>query len=113
MELIRELMLHVIVLVFFTTLLDLLLPDGTFRSYIKMVMGLFVVMSLLQPTISLLQRDNAVSVQQHIVQNMVMAEATRQSEELSKKQQQLQETIQRYWETAQQEQIQTEYGERE
>ena len=57
MELVRTVMLNVIVLVFFATVLDLLLPDGSFRSYIKMAMGFFTVLVLVQPAINLLQHD--------------------------------------------------------
>ena len=57
MELVRTVMLNVIVLVFFATVLDLLLPDGRFRSYIKMAMGFFTVLVLVQPAVNLLQHD--------------------------------------------------------
>ncbi len=57
MELIRTMMLNVILIVFLTTLLDLLLPDGSMRSYVKMTMGFFVVLTLLQPVMQLLQPD--------------------------------------------------------
>lgn len=57
MELIRTVMLNVIAIVFFTTLLDALLPDGSMRSYLKMAMGFFVVLTFLQPVMQLLQPD--------------------------------------------------------
>jgi stage III sporulation protein AF len=50
-------MLNVIAIVFFTTLLDALLPDGSMRSYLKMAMGFFVVLTFLQPVMQLLQPD--------------------------------------------------------
>ena len=43
MELIRNVMLNIIILVFFTATLDYLLPEGSFRSYIKMAMGVILV----------------------------------------------------------------------
>lgn len=75
MELFRTVMLNVIVLVFFTTVLDLLLPNGSFRSYIKMAMGFFAVLTLLQPAIQLLQQDSLTSLQQSALQaeQMVLA----------------------------------------
>ncbi|MBR4945192.1 MAG: stage III sporulation protein AF [Peptococcaceae bacterium] len=57
MELIRTVMLNVIVMVFLTTILDLLLPDGNMRRYVKMIMGFFVVLTLLQPVMNVLQPD--------------------------------------------------------
>ena len=57
MELIRTVMLNVIAIVFFTTLLDTLLPDGSMRSYLKMAMGFFIVLTFLQPVMQLLRPD--------------------------------------------------------
>ena len=53
METIRTVMLNIIIIVFLTTLLDLLLPEGSMRGYIKMTMGFFVVLTLLQPVMKL------------------------------------------------------------
>lgn len=53
METLRTVMLNIILIVFLTTLLDLLLPEGSMRSYIKMTMGFFVVLTLLQPVMKL------------------------------------------------------------
>ena len=60
MELIRTVMLNVIVMVFLTTVLDLLLPDGTMRRYVKMIMGFFVVLTLLQPVMKILEPDGMI-----------------------------------------------------
>ena len=53
----RAVMLNVLVIVFLTTVLDLLLPDGTMRRYVKMTMGFFVVLTLLQPVMQLVQPE--------------------------------------------------------
>ena len=55
MELIRNIMLNIIILVFFTATLDYLLPEGSFRSYIKMAMGVIFVLIILQPVVQILQ----------------------------------------------------------
>jgi stage III sporulation protein AF len=55
MELIRNVMLNIIILVFFTATLDYLLPEGSFRSYIKMAMGVILVLIILQPVVQILQ----------------------------------------------------------
>jgi stage III sporulation protein AF len=55
MELIRNVMLNIIILMFFTATLDYLLPEGSFRSYIKMAMGVILVLIILQPVVQILQ----------------------------------------------------------
>ena len=55
MELIRNIMLNIIILVFFTATLDYLLSEGSFRSYIKMAMGVILVLIILQPVVQILQ----------------------------------------------------------
>ena len=55
MELIRNIMLNIIILVFFTATLDYLLPEGSFRSYIKMAMGVILILIILQPVVQILQ----------------------------------------------------------
>jgi stage III sporulation protein AF len=55
MELISNIMLNIIILVFFTATLDYLLPEGSFRSYIKMAMGVILVLIILQPVVQILQ----------------------------------------------------------
>lgn len=57
MELIRTVMLNVIAIVFLTTLLDVLLPEGNMRGYLKMTMGFFVVLTLMQPAVQLFQPE--------------------------------------------------------
>ncbi len=110
MELVRAIMLNVIVLVFFTTILDLLLPDGTFRSYIKMAMGLFTMLTLLQPMIQLAQPDQMTAVEQKLTQSedTIRIELVQQSNRMTQKREQLRSTMQFYWEAAQQAQMQSE-----
>ena len=57
MELLRMVMLNVIAIVFLTTLLDLLLPEGSMRGYLKMALGFFVVLTLLQPVQQIFRPD--------------------------------------------------------
>ena len=53
MEMLRAMMLNILVMIFLTTMLDLLLPEGSLRGYVKMTMGFFVVLTLLQPVMQL------------------------------------------------------------
>ncbi len=55
MEWIRSIMLNIVILVFFSAVLDFLLPEGSFRSYIKMAMGVLLVLVILQPVMQILQ----------------------------------------------------------
>lgn len=70
METIRTVLLNLLVIVFLTTLLDLLLPEGSMRSYIKMTMGFFVVLTMLQPVLQLLHSDNMLQHWQLAVPTM-------------------------------------------
>ena len=58
METVRVVMINLLVMIFFTTVLDLLLPEGSLRSYLKMTMGFFVMLTLLQPVLQLADPDN-------------------------------------------------------
>lgn len=53
METLRAMMLNILVMIFLTTLLDFLLPEGSLRGYVKMTMGFFVVLTLMQPIMQL------------------------------------------------------------
>lgn len=64
MEVIRTIMRNVLFLVFVTTLLDLLLPEGSLRGYLKMTMGFFVVLTLLQPVAQLADPQNMMQAWQ-------------------------------------------------
>jgi len=77
MEMLRTMMLNIIVLLFFATVLDLLLPGSSFRGYIKMAMGFFTVLTMLQPAVQILHPDDWESAKYKAVQTgqMVMAEA--------------------------------------
>lgn len=54
MEVLKELVRGIVLLIILTTFLDMLLPSGKMRPYLKMVMGLFVLVSILNPLISAL-----------------------------------------------------------
>ncbi len=58
MEWIRVIMLNIVLLVFFAAVMDFLLPNSSFRNYIKMAMGVFIVLTILQPVMQLLQTSN-------------------------------------------------------
>ncbi|MDX9872098.1 MAG: stage III sporulation protein AF [Clostridia bacterium] len=54
MEVLKELVRGIVLLIILTAFLDMLLPSNKMRPYLKMVMGLFILVSILNPLISAL-----------------------------------------------------------
>jgi stage III sporulation protein AF len=48
MDVLRELIQTIIVIVVLAVLVEMLLPGGDMRRYVKMVMGLLIIMAVLQ-----------------------------------------------------------------
>ena len=69
MDLVRTILLTLILLLFFTTILDLLLPSDHFRSYIKMAMGVITVLTLWNPIVQLSQTNHV----EHLAQTAMVA----------------------------------------
>lgn len=62
MEVLTELVRNVIVIVLLTTFLDLLLPSSNMQRFVKVIMGLFILVSVLTPVLSLLSREQDFAV---------------------------------------------------
>jgi len=56
-EVIRELIQTIIVIVVLAVLVEMLLPSGDMRRYVKMVMGLLIIMAILQAAAGVLHSD--------------------------------------------------------
>lgn len=54
----KELLVNVTVIVFLTTMMDLLLPNSKMQPFIQMVMGLFIIVTILNPILKLIQPEN-------------------------------------------------------
>ena len=52
MEVIKELVCNVVIIILLTTFLDMLLPSGGLRPFVKVIMGLFVLVSMLNPVLN-------------------------------------------------------------
>ena len=52
---IRIILLNIVGLVFFAAVMEFLLPNSSFRNYIKMTVGVVIVLTILQPVAELLQ----------------------------------------------------------
>lgn len=53
METLRNIVQNILIIILLTTLLEMLLPDGDMRRYVRLVMGLFVIMVVINPVLSL------------------------------------------------------------
>ena len=53
----KELLINVTVIIFLTTVLDMLLPEGKMQPFVRMVMGLFIIVTILSPILNLINKD--------------------------------------------------------
>ena len=80
---------EIVLIVFITTFFDLLLPNGALTNFTRMVMGLFLLISILNPMICLLEED-ALLGSWHLLQSTeeakeVLAQGERLLQEQSQK----------------------------
>lgn len=62
MEVFKELIRDIVLIILLTTFLDMLLPSNKMRPYLKMVMGLFILVSILNPVLNLILRQQNIEV---------------------------------------------------
>lgn len=62
MEVFKELIRDIVLVILLTTFLDMLLPSNKMRPYLKMVMGLFILVSILNPVLNLILRQQNIEV---------------------------------------------------
>jgi len=53
METLKNIVQNILIIILLTTLLEMLLPEGDMRRYVRLVMGLFVIMVVLNPVLAL------------------------------------------------------------
>ena len=58
---ISEIVRNIAILVLLTTFLDMLLPTNNAQRFIKVVMGLFIMVTILNPIVSLIHKDLEIS----------------------------------------------------
>jgi stage III sporulation protein AF len=61
MELIADWLRQIVLLVLIATFIDLLLPNHSMDRYVKLVMGLLIILAILSPVFSLIRKDWDVS----------------------------------------------------
>lgn len=62
MEVLKELVRNVVVIVMLTAFLDMILPSSTMRPYVKLAMGLFILVTLLTPILTFVLHDREFEV---------------------------------------------------
>lgn len=62
MEILRDLVREIAIIVLLAGFLEMLLPTSSMKSFVKVVMGLFIIVTVLSPISSLLGRDIAFEV---------------------------------------------------
>jgi stage III sporulation protein AF len=53
LDVLRNIVQNILIIIMLTTLLEMLLPKGDMRRYVRLVMGLFIIMVVLHPVLSL------------------------------------------------------------
>ena len=62
MEVLADLVRNVIVIILLTTFLDMLLPSSSMQRFVKVIMGLFVLVAVLTPVLNIFTRDQDFAV---------------------------------------------------
>ncbi|WP_028775623.1 stage III sporulation protein AF [Shimazuella kribbensis] len=58
MEWVSDWIRQIILIIFIATFIDLLLPSSSLERYVKLIMGLIIVVSILQPVLQLVLRED-------------------------------------------------------
>ncbi|GAW94162.1 stage III sporulation protein AF [Calderihabitans maritimus] len=85
MDILRDLVRNLAVIVLLAGFAEMLLPNSDMRRYVKLVMGLFVLITVLNPVVTLLEKQQLnfeVSAWQYSVGNEALDTILRKSEEL-------------------------------
>jgi len=62
LEVFKELIRDIVLIIMLTTFLDMLLPSNSMRPYLKMVMGLFILVSIINPVLNLILNNQDLEV---------------------------------------------------
>lgn len=62
MEVVKGLIRDIVLVIMLTTFLDMLLPSNKMRPYLQMVMGLFILVSIINPVLNLILRQQNIEV---------------------------------------------------
>ncbi|MDA8233781.1 MAG: stage III sporulation protein AF [Clostridia bacterium] len=62
MDIIREMVRNIAIIVVLTSLLEMLLPVSNMQRFVRVVMGLFIIITLLNPVLALVDKEVAFQV---------------------------------------------------
>ena len=62
MEVVIEMIRNVVMIILLTTFLDMLLPSGSLKPFVKVIMGLFIMLSILNPVLSLFMNEQGLEI---------------------------------------------------
>lgn len=62
MGLIRELVINLAILLILASLMEMLLPLGNLRNFVKMIMGLFLIVTIMNPILKLMDQPIAFEI---------------------------------------------------
>lgn len=88
MSTLAEIVKHVMIIIVITSFLELMLPEGGIKPFVRFAIGLFVIIAVLNPVLSFLFQDHNFEIKWWDAQNMVSSQ-----EQVVQKGQVLQEQI--------------------
>ncbi len=61
MEIIKEIVRNIVVIVLLSVLLEMMMPNSSINRYVKLVMGLFIIVAVLNPILVVMKKDLPVA----------------------------------------------------
>jgi len=77
---------ELLAIILLTTAMDLLLPNGKMTGFVRMVMGLFIIITVLSPLLTLLEKDSWLRSWYMVEENEKVISVLARGEEIAKKQ---------------------------
>jgi stage III sporulation protein AF len=62
MEILRGIIRNIVIIIVLATFLEMLLPSSTMKKYVKLVIGLFIIVTILAPVLSLINQNYSFSL---------------------------------------------------
>ncbi len=66
LDMISDLVSTIIIIIILATFLDLLLPEGSIKRYVKLFIGLLILLTILNPVVSLIDNEMAAKFMQEV-----------------------------------------------
>lgn len=75
MSTLAEIVKHVMIIIIITSFLELVLPEGGIKPFVRFAIGLFVIIAVLNPVLSYLFEDHSFEIKWWDSQNQVSSQA--------------------------------------